>query len=91
MQVVGVKQLMKLTKRKLSHPEAETEDVAPSANRQHPPERMIAKAVAVGLPGYGPLPAAAQDTDTEEPEDGEEKDGGGEALTSTKCLLPLVV
>jgi hypothetical protein len=66
MQVVGVKQLMKLTKRKLSHPEAETEDVAPSANRQHPPERMIAKAVAVGLPGYGPLPAAAQDTDTEE-------------------------
>ena len=35
MQVVGVKQLMKLTKRKLSHPEAETEDVAPSANRQH--------------------------------------------------------
>ena len=41
--------------------------------------RMIAKAVAVGLPVYGPLPAAAaQDADADEPEDGEEKDGGDE-------------
>ena len=37
---------------------------------------MIAKAVAVGPPGYGPLPAAA--AQVADAADGEEEDGGGE-------------
>ena len=41
--------------------------------------RMIAKAAAAGLPGYGPLPAAAaQDADAADQEDGEAEDGDRE-------------